>query len=94
MKVTPEQEATIRRLKAAGQKVAAIARTVGLSRPTVYAVVGWRGRWAGEVAKMRADELDPDRGRAAGRGPIVAGDRRPGQARPRTGRDLTKRGRR
>ena len=44
IKVTPEQEATICRLKAAGAKVAAIARTVGLSRPTVYAVVGRHAR--------------------------------------------------
>lgn len=39
IKVTPEQEATIRRLKAEGQKVAAIARATGLSRPTVYSVL-------------------------------------------------------
>jgi DNA invertase Pin-like site-specific DNA recombinase len=44
IKVTPEQEEMIRRLKAAGEKVAAIARTVGLSRPTVYAVVGRHAR--------------------------------------------------
>ena len=40
IKVTPEQEETIRRLKAEGGKVAAIARVVGLSRPTVYSVIG------------------------------------------------------
>ncbi|MBV8234397.1 MAG: recombinase family protein [Acidimicrobiia bacterium] len=39
IKVTPEQEATIRRLKAEGTKVAAIARAVGLSRPTIYSVL-------------------------------------------------------
>jgi DNA invertase Pin-like site-specific DNA recombinase len=39
IKVTREQEETIRRLKAEGTKVAAIARAVGLSRPTIYAVL-------------------------------------------------------
>lgn len=40
VKVTPEQEAVIRRMKAEGEKVAAIARATGLSRPTVYSVLG------------------------------------------------------
>ncbi len=39
IKVTPEQEDTIRRLKAQGQMIAPIARAVGLSRPTVYSVL-------------------------------------------------------
>ena len=39
VKVTDLHEETIRRLKADGVSVAAIARTVGLSRPTVYAVL-------------------------------------------------------
>ena len=39
IKVTPEQEETIRRLKAEGKKIAAIARAVGLSRPTIYSVL-------------------------------------------------------
>jgi DNA invertase Pin-like site-specific DNA recombinase len=39
-KVTREQEATIRRAKSEGMKVAAIARATGLSRPTVYSVLG------------------------------------------------------
>jgi DNA invertase Pin-like site-specific DNA recombinase len=39
IKVTPEQEETIRRLKAEGKKIAAIARAVGLSRPTIYTVL-------------------------------------------------------
>lgn len=34
--VTPEQVDAVRKLKAEGVKVARIARTVGLSRPTVY----------------------------------------------------------
>jgi DNA invertase Pin-like site-specific DNA recombinase len=39
VKVTPEQEAMIHRLKAEGQGVSAIARATGLSRPTVYSVL-------------------------------------------------------
>ena len=39
IKVTPEQENTIRRLKAEGKKIAAIGRAVGLSRPTIYSVL-------------------------------------------------------
>lgn len=37
VKVTAEQVTTIRRMKAEGAKVAAIARATGLTRPTVYA---------------------------------------------------------
>ena len=39
IKVTAEQEMMVRRLKAEGSKVAAIARATGLSRPTVYSVL-------------------------------------------------------
>jgi DNA invertase Pin-like site-specific DNA recombinase len=39
IKVTPEQEETIRRLKAEGKKIAAITRAVSLSRPTIYSVL-------------------------------------------------------
>ena len=39
IKVTPEQTEAIRRLKDEGQKIAAIARATGLSRPTVYDVL-------------------------------------------------------
>lgn len=39
IKVTPEQEAVIRRMKAENEKVASIARATGLSRPTVYSVL-------------------------------------------------------
>jgi DNA invertase Pin-like site-specific DNA recombinase len=39
VKVTPEQEATVRRFKAEGQGVAAIARATGLSRPTIYGIL-------------------------------------------------------
>jgi len=39
LKVTREQEETIRRLKAEGKKIAAIARAVDLSRSTIYSVL-------------------------------------------------------
>lgn len=39
-KVTTEQEGTVRRLASEGQSKAAIARATGLSRPTVYAILG------------------------------------------------------
>jgi DNA invertase Pin-like site-specific DNA recombinase len=39
-RVTPEKEQTIRTMNQAGQPIAAIARAVELSRPTVYAVLG------------------------------------------------------
>jgi DNA invertase Pin-like site-specific DNA recombinase len=38
-KVTPTQERTIRQMKSSGERVTAIAKTVGLSRPTVYSVL-------------------------------------------------------
>ena len=40
IKVTTEQEAIVKRLKDEGQGVSAIARTTGLSRPTVYSIIG------------------------------------------------------
>jgi len=40
LKVTAEQAATIRRLHGEREKIAAIARATGLSRPTVYSVLG------------------------------------------------------
>lgn len=39
LKVTSEQESIIRRLRSEGQGVTAIARTTGLSRPTIYTVI-------------------------------------------------------
>lgn len=39
IKVTPEQTRNIRRLKDEGEKIAAIARATGLSRPTIYSVL-------------------------------------------------------
>ena len=40
IKVTAEQARSIRRLKDEGEKIAAIARATGLSRPTIYSVLG------------------------------------------------------
>lgn len=40
LKVTAEQEAMLRRLKGEGEGVSAIARATGLSRPTIYRVLG------------------------------------------------------
>ena len=40
IKVTPEQAHTIRRLKDEGEKITAIARATGLSRPTIYTILG------------------------------------------------------
>ena len=40
LKVTAEQEAILRRLKAEGVGISAIARATGLSRPTIYRVLG------------------------------------------------------
>jgi DNA invertase Pin-like site-specific DNA recombinase len=43
-KVTDDQVAAIREMKAAGKKVAQIARVTGLSRPTIYRVLEqWQG---------------------------------------------------
>ena len=39
IKVTPEQEAIVGRLKLEGQGVSSIARTLGLSRPTIYSLL-------------------------------------------------------
>lgn len=39
IKVTAEQEAIVTRLKSEGQGVSAIARTTGLSRPTIYSIL-------------------------------------------------------
>lgn len=38
-KVTPAQERAIRRMKQDGEKIAAIAEALGLSRPTIYSVL-------------------------------------------------------
>ena len=43
IKVRPEQEAAVLRLVGEGRGKAEVARTVGLSRPTVYAILGAAG---------------------------------------------------
>jgi DNA invertase Pin-like site-specific DNA recombinase len=43
LKVTAEQESAVRRMKGEGTGVSAIARTTGLSRPTVYRVLDGAG---------------------------------------------------
>jgi DNA invertase Pin-like site-specific DNA recombinase len=40
LKVTPEQIKAVKRLRRENTTVAAIARTVGLSRPTIYSILG------------------------------------------------------
>jgi DNA invertase Pin-like site-specific DNA recombinase len=40
LKVTAEQEAMLRRLEGEGVGVSAMARTTGLSRPTIYRILG------------------------------------------------------
>ena len=40
VKVTPELEAKAKRLRAEGRKISHIAREMGLSRPTIYKVLG------------------------------------------------------
>jgi DNA invertase Pin-like site-specific DNA recombinase len=40
IKVTPKQQVVIKQMKRAGEKVTVIARTVGLSRPTIDSVLG------------------------------------------------------
>jgi DNA invertase Pin-like site-specific DNA recombinase len=39
-KVTPELEAKVKRLRAEGRKISHIARETGVSRPTIYKVLG------------------------------------------------------
>ena len=44
IKVTEEQVATIERLRVEGEKITAIARATGLTRPTIYAILRETGR--------------------------------------------------
>ena len=39
-KVSPTQEKVIHQMKAEGEPITAIAKAVGLSRPTIYSVLG------------------------------------------------------
>ena len=40
VRLTLEKERTIKRMYKAGESISAISRTVGLSRPTIYRVIG------------------------------------------------------
>ena len=40
VKVTPELEAEVKRLRAEGRKISRIARETGMSRPTIYKILG------------------------------------------------------
>jgi len=39
LKVTPEQERTVKRMRAESESVVAMSRATGLSRPTVYRIL-------------------------------------------------------
>jgi len=66
---------TIRRLKAEGKKVAAIARVVGLSRPTIYSVIGGGvvpmclSRWTIPGDTIRPEGIPPPLLELTGAGP-------------------------
>jgi DNA invertase Pin-like site-specific DNA recombinase len=53
IKVTTEQETIVKRLKGEGQGVSAIARTTGLSRPTIYSILDNNGLVDPEKAVTR-----------------------------------------
>jgi DNA invertase Pin-like site-specific DNA recombinase len=42
IKITAEQEKIVERLNSEGEGVSAIARTTGLSRPTIYSIIRQR----------------------------------------------------
>jgi DNA invertase Pin-like site-specific DNA recombinase len=66
LKVTAEQESSIRRQKAEGVGVTAIARSTGLSRPTVYSVLGTEAKRAAKPKRRGARPRG--RGKATGAG--------------------------
>ena len=55
LKVTEEQEAAVHRMKGEGVGVSAIARATGLSRPTIYRVLGRAGEATVEVRGVRRE---------------------------------------
>ena len=63
LKVTEEQESTIRRKREEGEGVTAIARATGLSRPTIYRVLGTE---AGSGIRPRNRSVPKPRKRRAG----------------------------
>jgi DNA invertase Pin-like site-specific DNA recombinase len=64
LKVTAEQESTIRRKRDEGEGVTAIARATGLSRPTIYRVLGTE---AGSAIRPRDRPKPKPRKRRASR---------------------------
>jgi DNA invertase Pin-like site-specific DNA recombinase len=70
LKVTAEQEALVRQLKGDGGKVAVIARTTGLSRPTIYRILG---PWSDAEVAGGSGEVETEK--AAGRGKRVKNPR-------------------
>jgi len=58
LKVTAEQEAIVRRLDGEGAGVSAMARTTGLSRPTIYRVLGSEASSRPERGSRRARKGD------------------------------------
>ena len=65
IKVTTEQEAIVKRLKSEGQGVSAIARTTGLSRPTVYSIIGQER--PAELPRRRSSPRSPSTTRSSSR---------------------------
>jgi DNA invertase Pin-like site-specific DNA recombinase len=70
LKVAPQQKETIRRLKAEGKKITAIARTTNLSRPTVSSVLAREVTSATTCGPARRVPVPPgpDRSRSAAGG--------------------------
>src|SRR5215212_5796952 len=64
LKVTAEQESAVHRMKGSGEGVSAIARATGLSRPTIYRVLGEAG--ATSAQGTGASSKRKPRGRARG----------------------------
>jgi DNA invertase Pin-like site-specific DNA recombinase len=66
LKVTAEQETMMRRMRSEGEGVTAIARTTGLSRPTVYRILG--GVEGMSVARRKRRPPKPRRQARSGSG--------------------------
>ena len=75
LKVTSEQESAIRRMKKEGEGVTAMARATGLSRPTIYRVLGTEAG-SGVHPQGRARPKPRKRGEGAGSVSGVGGDPR------------------
>jgi DNA invertase Pin-like site-specific DNA recombinase len=73
LKVTAEQEKTIRRMKAEGEGITAIGRATGLSRPTVYRILGSEGPKPSTRSKRQARKPRGQARRVAESGGVGAG---------------------